>query len=88
MNIDPDTLTGNWNYPTAMRFGPGHISELAEACKSLGMTKPLLVTDPGLAGGTSRTAATTGCARTRRASHPLSQCRPRRVPAPRSAAPA
>ncbi len=49
MSFDPATLTGNWNYPTAMRFGPGRIAELAEACKSLGMTKPLLVTDPGLA---------------------------------------
>jgi len=42
-------LSGNWNYPTAVRFGAGRIGELAEACKSLGMTKPLLVTDPGLA---------------------------------------
>jgi hypothetical protein len=50
MSFDPATLTGNWNYPTAMRFGPGRIAELAEACKALGMTKPLLVTDPGLAG--------------------------------------
>lgn len=50
MNFDPATLTGNWNYPTAMRFGPGRIEELAEACQSLGMTQPLLVTDPGLAG--------------------------------------
>ena len=49
MDFDPATLTGNWNYPTAMRFGPGRIKELAEACQSLGMTKPLLVTDPGLA---------------------------------------
>ncbi|HMB76124.1 MAG TPA: iron-containing alcohol dehydrogenase [Kiloniellaceae bacterium] len=30
-------------------FGPGQISKLAQACKSLGMTRPLLVTDPGLA---------------------------------------
>jgi hypothetical protein len=50
MSFDPATLTGNWNYPTAMRFGPGRITELAEACQSLGMAKPLLVTDPGLAG--------------------------------------
>jgi alcohol dehydrogenase class IV len=50
MTFDAATLTGNWNYPTAMRFGPGRIAELAEACRSLGMTKPLLVTDPGLAG--------------------------------------
>ena len=49
MNIDPKTLTGNWNYPTAMRFGPGRVAELADACKSLGIAKPLLVTDPGLA---------------------------------------
>ena len=48
MNIDPKTLTGNWNYPTAMRFGPGRIGELADACKSLAMGRPLLVTDPGL----------------------------------------
>lgn len=48
MTIDPKTLRGNWNYPTAMRFGPGRISELAEACKSLGMTRALLVTDPGI----------------------------------------
>ena len=42
-------LYGNWSYPTAMRFGAGRISELAEACKSTGMKKPLLVTDRGLA---------------------------------------
>ena len=38
-----------WNYPTAIRFGAGRIAELAEACKSAGMTRPLLVTDPFLA---------------------------------------
>ncbi len=42
-------LRGNWNYPTAIRFGAGRISELPDACKSLGIRKPLLVTDPGLA---------------------------------------
>ena len=49
MTIDPATLTGTWSFPTEIRFGPGRIAELAGACKSLGMTKPLLVTDPGLA---------------------------------------
>ena len=39
----------NWNYPTAIRFGPGRIQELPEACAALGMTRPLLVTDPGIA---------------------------------------
>jgi len=43
------TLIANWSYPTAIRFGAGRISELADACKSCGMTKPLLVTDKGLA---------------------------------------
>src|SRR3546814_16388578 len=44
------TLKGNWNYPTQMIFGPGRIRSLAQACKNLGMQRPLLVTDPGLAG--------------------------------------
>ncbi|MBP0578604.1 iron-containing alcohol dehydrogenase [Labrys sp. LIt4] len=39
----------NWSYPTAIRFGAGRISELAEACKSAGISAPLLVTDPFLA---------------------------------------
>lgn len=39
----------NWSYPTAIRFGVGRISELAEACAAAGMKKPLLVTDRGLA---------------------------------------
>jgi len=43
------TLRANWSYPTAIRFGAGRISELAEACTALGMKKPLLVTDRGLA---------------------------------------
>ena len=42
------TLTGNWSYPTTVRMGVGRISELAEACRTLGMARPLLVTDPGL----------------------------------------
>jgi alcohol dehydrogenase class IV len=42
-------LRGNWNYPTAIRFGAGRIAELPDACRSLGMKQPLLVTDPGLA---------------------------------------
>ena len=42
-------LRGNWNYPTSIRFGAGRLQELPEACCSLGMRRPLLVTDPGLA---------------------------------------
>ncbi|MFL6551328.1 MAG: iron-containing alcohol dehydrogenase [Povalibacter sp.] len=42
-------LRGNWNYPTLVRFGAGRIVELPDACNTLGIRKPLLVTDPGLA---------------------------------------
>lgn len=41
--------SANWSYPTAIRFGAGRISELAEACEAAGIKKPLLVTDRGLA---------------------------------------
>jgi alcohol dehydrogenase class IV len=47
---DLSRFTVNWNYPTLVRFGIGRIRDLADACKSLGMKRPLLVTDPGLAG--------------------------------------
>jgi len=40
----------NWSYPTAIRFGVGRISELAEACAAAGIRRPLLVTDRGLSG--------------------------------------
>ena len=43
------TLTGNWSYPTSIRFGAGRISEIADACNAAGIKKPLLVTDKGLA---------------------------------------
>ena len=44
------TITANWSYPTAIRFGAGRIAEIADACKAVGIEKPLLVTDRGLAG--------------------------------------
>ncbi|PIB24722.1 alcohol dehydrogenase [Amylibacter kogurei] len=43
------TITANWSYPTAIRFGAGRISEIADACAAAGIKKPLLVTDKGLA---------------------------------------
>jgi len=43
------SLAGNWSYPTAIRFGAGRISEIADACRESGISKPLLVTDRGLA---------------------------------------
>ena len=42
------SLTGNWSYPTAIKFGAGRIAELPDACAQTGMKRPLLVTDRGL----------------------------------------
>jgi alcohol dehydrogenase class IV len=50
-----DILHGTWNYPTRILHGPGRIAELAGACRTLGIARPLLVTDAGL-----RDAAITG----------------------------
>jgi alcohol dehydrogenase class IV len=43
-------LRGNWNYPTTIWAGPGRIAELPAACSQAGITRPLIVTDEGLAG--------------------------------------
>ncbi len=43
------TITANWSYPTSIKFGAGRIKELADHCKAMGMKKPLLITDRGLA---------------------------------------
>ena len=43
------SISANWSYPTLVKMGAGRIKELADHCKSLGMKKPLLVTDRGLA---------------------------------------
>lgn len=45
---DGKILKGNWNYPTRVIFGPGSIARLPEFCRSLGMKKPILMTDAGL----------------------------------------
>ncbi len=42
-------LVANWNYPTQVRFGAGRIRELPEILNDAGITRPLLVTDSGLA---------------------------------------
>ena len=47
---DSDAPSSNWNFPTTIRFGVGRIEELSKCCKNLGMSRPLLVTDPGLSG--------------------------------------
>jgi alcohol dehydrogenase class IV len=48
MTNDAAALRGNWNYPTAVKFGVGRIAELPDMCKALGLKRPLIVTDPGL----------------------------------------
>jgi len=42
-------LVANWSYPTNILFGENRISEIARVCQSAGITKPLFVTDKGLA---------------------------------------
>ncbi|MEM0953206.1 MAG: iron-containing alcohol dehydrogenase [Pseudomonadota bacterium] len=39
----------DWHFPTSIRFGNGRVTELASAAQSLGMRRPMLVTDSGLA---------------------------------------
>lgn len=51
------SLIGNWNYPTSIKFGAGRINELPEHCRAHQITRPLLVTDAGLANAPITTAA-------------------------------
>ena len=44
-----ENVTADWNYPTRILFGYGRINELPHCCHALGISMPLLVTDPGLA---------------------------------------
>ena len=41
-------MKSNWNYPTTMWVGENRVKDLGIACKTLNITKPLLVTDSGL----------------------------------------
>jgi len=49
MTDDHPVLRGTWSFPTTIWFGAGKISMLARACATLGINRPLFVTDPGLA---------------------------------------
>jgi alcohol dehydrogenase class IV len=44
-----ETPRGNFNYPASYRIGCGRIAELPAACTESGITRPLIVTDPGIA---------------------------------------
>ncbi|MEZ5166113.1 MAG: iron-containing alcohol dehydrogenase [Acidimicrobiales bacterium] len=46
--MSSESMHANWSYPTQIRFGPGRIIELADACRDAGIQRPLIVTDPGL----------------------------------------
>lgn len=50
MALDINHLRGTWNFPTTVWFGAGKILLLPRACRELEIHRPLLVTDPGLAG--------------------------------------
>lgn len=47
--MDFSDLSGTWNYPTSYHFGVGRIKSLPGQAKAMGIERPLLVTDPGLA---------------------------------------
>lgn len=47
-HVNDAALVGNFNYPTAYRIGAGRIAELGRACAELGISRPLVVTDPGI----------------------------------------
>ena len=44
-----DDLRGDWLFPTETRFGAGRVEELPTVLESLGVKRPLVVTDRGLA---------------------------------------
>jgi len=47
--VSSEDLVGNYNYPTRYRIGAGRVRELAACCRELGIRRPLVVTDPGVA---------------------------------------
>ena len=49
MNFDRNRLSADWHYPTRIYFGPGRVAELPQVCRSVGIERPLLVTDAELA---------------------------------------
>jgi alcohol dehydrogenase class IV len=49
LKLDLATLNTTWNYPTTVLFGAGSLRKAARACEGAGMSRPLVVTDPGLA---------------------------------------
>lgn len=54
-------LSGVWNYPTSIIAGAGSVGQLPDCCRQLGTSRPLLVTDPGLAALPMLAAALADC---------------------------
>ena len=48
--LDPATTSTTWNYPTTVLFGAGSLRKVGRAATEAGIRRPLVVTDPGLAG--------------------------------------
>lgn len=46
---DWNTLKSRWSFPTTVWFGAGRAAELPAAVRELGVSRPLLITDRGLA---------------------------------------
>lgn len=44
--MSEQSLTSNWNYPTKIWFGAGRLAELPAACREIGVSRPLIVSDP------------------------------------------
>lgn len=61
--MDTQSLQGSWHYPSSILAGAGRAEDLADACESLGIQAPLLVTDPGLARLSILESAVTNCRR-------------------------
>ncbi|UTW53025.1 iron-containing alcohol dehydrogenase [bacterium SCSIO 12827] len=49
MTVDLARLSAIWPFPTTVRFGPGRLIELGKTTARLGIKRPLIVTDAGLA---------------------------------------
>ena len=49
MNSDLKLLRDDWSYPTRIRFGVDRLEELPEICRELEISRPLFVSDAGLA---------------------------------------
>ena len=50
MNEDILLSQCDWSFPVPIAYGPGRLREMGGHAKTLGLTKPLIVTDQGSAG--------------------------------------